>query len=164
MPACCGYGNFNLEADDDESMLDMVPACYGNFTLDADDDEGVLAGYARELARVLRPGAHAFLHHSNLAAMAGEDGVLADENPHWRDPQVSAEVVAEHSRRHGLQVVVQELVQWGVPFHSDCFTLLRRPLDPTEPDPGTRRIEHPDMNGEMAVARLMTDSYWLTSR
>ncbi|MAD34816.1 MAG: hypothetical protein CMJ88_13815 [Planctomycetes bacterium] len=127
-------------------------------------DQSVLSSYLSELARVLRPGASAFLHHSNLGAFIGKDGELEVENPHWRDPGVSAESVAELCKQHGLHVNVQECLQWAVPYYSDCFTLLRRPKDPTEPTPGIRRISHIDMNGEMRVARQVTEGYWFTNR
>lgn len=94
----------------------------------------VLRAYVGELARVLRPGASAFVHHSNLAAFVdGDTGKLTVENPHWRDPTVSAELVRQACREHGLSCHVQELVQWGVPYHNDCFTLLQRPTDGAVP-------------------------------
>lgn len=127
-------------------------------------DASVLSGYLGELARVLQPGGSAFLHHSNLGAFIGDDGELEVENPHWRDHEVSGDTVAEICKQQGLHVHVQEYIQWGVPFLSDCFTLLRLPKDPTEPPPGIRRISHLDMNGEMHVARQLTEGYWLTNR
>jgi SAM-dependent methyltransferase len=123
-------------------------------------DAAVMTAYVAELARCLQPGGTAFLHHSNLLAFFDQSGQLAVDNPHWRDPTVSAELVAQACADHGLHVLVQELVQWGVPHHSDCFTLLRRPTYAEAPVAATTRLEHPGMNSEMAIARDLSAAYW----
>ena len=87
-------------------------------------DVGVLASYCRELARKLVPGGCAFLHHSNLGAFARHEPELA--NPHWRDTGMSAELLRRFAAEAQLEVDAQELVQWGSPVASDCFSWLRR--------------------------------------
>src|SRR5262245_34586668 len=52
----------------------------------------VLASYAAELARVLRPGGHGFLHHSNLGAVLAQlAGTAKSVNDCSRDASMSAE-------------------------------------------------------------------------
>lgn len=90
-------------------------------------DPAVLEGYLYELARTLRPGGTAFLHHSNLGEYqqlyetlqrhAGIRRVLVrlgivDAFCHLRDPLVSATLVRQIAARSGLQCLTQELVQW----------------------------------------------------
>jgi SAM-dependent methyltransferase len=90
-------------------------------------ERDALAGYVQALARKLRPGGGCFVHHSNLGAYVNATGELSIPNPHWRATSVSAAIVQELAQEHGLQCIAQELVQWGMPQHNDCFTLLRRP-------------------------------------
>ncbi|MFK7743092.1 MAG: class I SAM-dependent methyltransferase [Planctomycetota bacterium] len=126
-------------------------------------DANVLRGYVAELARCLKPGGSAFLHHSNMQAYAsGSDGSQTVENPHWRDPTVSAETVAQACRANGLHLRAQELAQWGVAIHSDCFSVMQRPPDEATPPPATMHFEHPSMVGEMEVARRLSQLYWNT--
>jgi len=86
-------------------------------------DPETMEAYVRGLAQKLRPGARAFLHHSNL----GAHGERAKEvpNPHWRDPRMSAELLRRFAAEAGLELDAQELVQWGSPLTNDCFSWLR---------------------------------------
>jgi hypothetical protein len=80
--------------------------------------------YLCEGRRVLRPGGHAFLHHSNTVAHPGGD-FLAEA--HWRN-FMSKEMLAHYAAKEGLEVVRQEPVDWaGDGSFIDCFSLLRRP-------------------------------------
>lgn len=45
-------------------------------------DSDVVRAYPREARRALRPGGHAFLHHSNDMSLTGED---FRRHPHWRN-------------------------------------------------------------------------------
>ena len=45
-------------------------------------DSDVVRAYLRDAVRVLRPGGHAFLHHSNTTAHPGGD---FEAEPHWRN-------------------------------------------------------------------------------
>lgn len=117
-----------------------------------------VSGYLAELARVLRPGGTAFLHHSNLAEFVGADGALTVENPHWRATSVSAARVREQAARHGLHVPAQELLQWGSVAYNDCFTLLRRPARAgSECTP--RLLRHPGFTEELGYLRALDDTY-----
>lgn len=117
-----------------------------------------VGGYVRELARVLRPGGTAFLHHSNLAEFVDVGGRLTVENPHWRASSVSATVVRAVAAQHGVQTVAQEELQWGSPVWNDCFSLLRRPIVP-----GTtvvpRLFRHPGFAEELGFFRVVDETY-----
>ena len=124
-------------------------------------EHDAVAGYVAELARVLRPGGTAFLHHSNLGEHTAADGTLTVENPHWRASSVSAERVRAWAAPHGLQVVAQELLQWGSPAWNDCFTLLRRPR-PGDPAAALRVVRHPGFAFELEFFRNL-DATWRQS-
>ena len=104
--------------------------------------------YLQELARVLRPGGAAFLHHSNLGAYADGTGAIPAwvGERHWRAPSMSAALFRAASRRAGLRCVSQEVINWigrdadvdrfRLPTRhialTDCFSLCVRPADQHE--------------------------------
>jgi SAM-dependent methyltransferase len=94
----------------------------------------ILKSYVSELARVLKPNAIAFLHHSNLAAersiwarlkcrWAGIDwAAIADQ---WRANSMSAKAMREFAERVGMSCVQQELIPWGTgPVLIDCMSII----------------------------------------
>jgi SAM-dependent methyltransferase len=89
-----------------------------------------LASYAAEIHRVLEPGGHAFIHHSNLAEYVKQHA-LTVVNFHRRDTSVSAELAADVFQGAGLASLVHEKIQWipTAPDQAfcDCFSLLRKP-------------------------------------
>jgi SAM-dependent methyltransferase len=116
----------------DGASLAVVPDRSVDFVFSFDSlvhaDVAALRGYTRELARVLTGHGVAFLHHSNLGAYTGRPELAgADSNPHWRDTTTSAEGVVEYCCAAGLVCIVQELVAWGMPLLSDCFSVVTRP-------------------------------------
>jgi ubiquinone/menaquinone biosynthesis C-methylase UbiE len=84
-------------------------------------DLEIVLSYIPEFARVLRPGAYAFVHHSNYTANPGGD---FRENPHWRN-FLSAGIFKHVATRSGFVVLRQEIFSWGEP-DNDCFTVLLR--------------------------------------
>jgi SAM-dependent methyltransferase len=80
----------------------------------------VLESYTSELARVLKPNAIAFLHHSNLAGRRSIwdklkrrwAGVHIDFTP-WRASSMSARAMREFAERVGMSCVQQELIPWS---------------------------------------------------
>lgn len=105
-----------------------------------------LRQYLRELARTLKPGGAAFLHHSNLGAYVDRrTGRVASyvRERHWRAESVSARVFRQACREAGLVALSQELINWigrdsqvdrhhlpsrQIPL-TDCFSLCVRPRD-----------------------------------
>jgi ubiquinone/menaquinone biosynthesis C-methylase UbiE len=84
-------------------------------------DLEIVISYIPEFARVLKLGAHAFVHHSNDAANPGGD---FRQNPHWRN-FMSAAIFKHIAVRSGFDVIRQETFSWGEP-DIDCITVLQR--------------------------------------
>jgi SAM-dependent methyltransferase len=85
----------------------------------------VIAGYLRELARVLAADGVAFIHHSNMAAYPA--GTFDPNNIHWRATSVSAAVVESLAQTVGLGCVSQETLAWGnEALLNDCISVLTR--------------------------------------
>ncbi|MGE4204129.1 MAG: class I SAM-dependent methyltransferase [Vulcanimicrobiota bacterium] len=99
----------------------------------------VCEAYLHEIARVLRPGGGAFLHHSNL----GEydfyftlTGLVPEPTrvrlnrlglidlSQWRAPTVTAAKFRAMAEAAELVCTSQELVNWGAKRLIDCFTTL----------------------------------------
>jgi ubiquinone/menaquinone biosynthesis C-methylase UbiE len=90
-------------------------------------DRTVMRDYVNEFARVMRPGATMFIHHSDLGDTAVVD-ILT--NPHWRS-NVSKELFAKYCLANGLEVVKQIPLPWPPPVDgvviSDCISVIRKP-------------------------------------
>lgn len=122
-------------------------------------DLEVMQGYMRELGRILTPGGHAFLHHSNLAACDPERVA----NAHLRDPTTSAKAVIEVLPQHGLSCVVCELVPWvsrdmgGAP--TDAMLTLRKGASQ---DPPVIQTDTGVFEAEREIARRLFKLYGAT--
>ena len=86
-------------------------------------DSDVVRAYLREAARVLAPGGHFFLHHSNYTGSPGEQ---LDGRPHRRN-FMSRELLAHYALKSGLAVIRQQVIDWGDATALDCLSLLQRP-------------------------------------
>ncbi len=118
-------------------------------------DIEVLSAYLDELARKLKSGAHAFLHHSNLGQFVDAvSGDVSVANEHWRDPTVSASVFREKCQEAGLACISQELVQWLSDDLIDCFSVVQN--GPT--DRPTAVISHPDFAAEYGYLKQLGDA------
>jgi len=106
-----------------------------------------LAGYVPEIARVLRPGGRAFLHHSNLGDLKRETG-SEPENHHWRATDIGAADLRELAREAGIACVAQERIAWGGTLLNDCFTWLQK----RSPIVDTEVLDRPDFMQEAASA------------
>jgi acetyltransferase-like isoleucine patch superfamily enzyme/ubiquinone/menaquinone biosynthesis C-methylase UbiE len=88
-------------------------------------DSDVVRAYLREFARVLRPNALGFCHHSNYAQNPGGD---VHRNPGWRN-FMSQALFAHYCGKEGLTVVKSRVIDWELPG-SDCITLFRKSAKP----------------------------------
>jgi SAM-dependent methyltransferase len=87
-------------------------------------DSDVVRAYVGECRRALRPGGHAFLHHSNHTGAPGRD---FRQSPHQRN-FMSQALMAHMALKEGLEVVRQQPLDWAWDgSFIDCLTLLRRP-------------------------------------
>jgi len=123
----------------DGCTLGMVDSASVDFAFSWDSlvhvEEDVMASYLGELARVLKPGAFGFLHHSNLA---GIDGARIS-NSHWRGRTMSAERFRAIADALDLVCIAQELVPWGGEEPIDALTLFCRP-EPGRPHAEPARV------------------------
>lgn len=127
----------NIEyAKTDGKTLPMIPDASLDFAFSWDSlvhaEADVLDSYVAELARTLRPGGCGFLHHSNLGAHAGPDGVIAVANKHWRAESMTAARFRDACARVGLVCLAQELIPWGGAEYIDCFSSFLRPASPID--------------------------------
>lgn len=81
----------------------------------------VVRNYVLDLRRALRPGGHAFLHHSNYTG--GRDWRT---NPASRN-YMSLEMMRGFAAEAELEVIRQQVIDWGQHKDLDALTLLRKP-------------------------------------
>ena len=102
----------------DGASLPMVASASLDFAFSFDSlvhvEAPQIASYLVELARALKPGAIAFLHHSNLNAYLGNGTEVPwwIPEPHWRARNVSARSFRAAARGAGLACLSQELINW----------------------------------------------------
>jgi SAM-dependent methyltransferase len=97
-------------------------------------ESDVMSSYANELARVLKPGGVAFIHHSNLNAVRRRSVIdkikrrlaRVPLSYHWRALSMSAEKMRTFVERAGMMCVQQEIIPWGTgwPFMIDCMSTI----------------------------------------
>lgn len=80
--------------------------------------------YLKEIERILRPGGKALIHHSNNT----EDYRITFSTGTNGRNYMSAELFAHLGNRAGLEILDQQLIDWGGAKESDCLTLLEKPL------------------------------------
>ena len=116
-------------------------------------EQAVIGNYLGEIARVLKPGGRAFIHHSNLAGLPPNLPYYT----HERGANVSAASVVSAAGAAGLLVLVQETVTWNIPVCLDCFTLLAKP--PVTGYEAPQLIENADFWDDVARHRDTLLSY-----
>lgn len=89
-------------------------------------DPQVIRQYIREFARIMRPGATGFCHHSNYGSFAPDPASHWQSNPHWRS-HMTAALFTEFCREFGLEPTRQVIHSWGGTEDLDCFSCFRRP-------------------------------------
>jgi hypothetical protein len=153
----------------DGTSLAMVTDDSVDFVFSVDSlvhvDPPVIDAYVEQLARKLRVGGHAFIHHSNLGAywwltalnrrplrrfLGGMYQRMIDDN--LRDPAMSASHLRSACSRVGLHCVRQELINWyNTESLIDCFSLIERPAS-AQPY-ATVCVKNPDFMREAARAK-----------
>jgi ubiquinone/menaquinone biosynthesis C-methylase UbiE len=118
-------------------MLPIVDDASIDFAFSFDSlvhaESDVVSSYVSELARVLKPGGVAFIHHSNLGtirrllwnkAKCRMFGIPFDQ--HGRASSMSADKMREFAERSGMWCLQQELVPWGKGWQMllDCMSTI----------------------------------------
>lgn len=85
-------------------------------------DSDVVRAYLYDIARVLRPGGKAFLHHSNYDR--NPTGYFRN-NPGWRN-FMSQKLFLHYCTKAGLESVESRVIDWEVKAQ-DALTLVQRP-------------------------------------
>ncbi len=87
-----------------------------------------IRGYLGELARLMKTGATGLVHHSNFGEYVDPaTGASRVVNAHRRAPSVSAGAFRDECESAGLCCTYQEIVPWGSPHRTDCFSVFTRP-------------------------------------
>lgn len=91
----------------------------------------VMQAYVREIARMLKPGGYAFIHHSNLGQQAHLlTGKEKTEVVAGRRASMSAEKMRADCAEVGLVCESQELLPWNHgTMWLDCISVIRRPRE-----------------------------------
>jgi len=150
----------------DGRSLPMVADASIDFAFSFDSlvhaEADALESYVSELARVLKPNAIAFLHHSNLANSAHRSiwdklkrrwtGVPVIS--HDRAHSMSAEEMRKFAKRAGMSCALQELIPWGTgwPILIDCISTIINARD--------RQcvvVENPRFTEEAAMIRRVSE-------
>jgi ubiquinone/menaquinone biosynthesis C-methylase UbiE len=124
-----GHSNLKLMKNDGVK-LQNIPDREVSFVFCFDSmihfDSDVVRSYLGEFFRIMKPGALAFLHHSNLTRNPGGN---FQRNAHARN-FMSIQMFSHYSQKEGLQVVKQKVIDWGTGEKQvenlDGLTLLRR--------------------------------------
>lgn len=123
-----GAANVDYFVTDGTTLPDVAVDFVWSFDAFVHMDRGVIASYLKEIARVLKPGGIAIIHHSNVADLTGHSQEDAEG---WRAPMTAA-LFAELARAAGL-TVEDQFVYWdaekkiGVPRLGDRVTRLKKP-------------------------------------
>ena len=123
--------NIQFEVNDGKSLDFLEPGSVDlAFSFDSlvHVEHDVIGAYLKELGRVLADDGVIFFHHSNIAALTDpKTGELPFENKHWRASTMSGDRFRQQASAAGLTCVRQEIVNWGLPQLTDCFSLATRP-------------------------------------
>ncbi len=124
----------------DGASLDMIEDSSVDFAFTWDSlvhaDDGALRAYFGELSKKLKPGAFAFMHHSNLGDVLDPAEIPTYRDLHGRDSGMSATKARGFADEAGLHCHSQELMNWGEHILKDCITVVSRPTaDSVAPSP-----------------------------
>ena len=158
-----GVEHFTCYANDGRS-LPMVDDASVDLVFSWDSlvhaEAEVLQSYFGEIARVLRPGGAAFLHHSNLGSYEScPAGTNSVRNQHWRSRSMTASSARDFATHCGLQCVTQELVPWGGEELIDCWSTLEKPIVGESRSDSTIVSEHMGFHAEASAAQRLGRLY-----
>lgn len=150
----------------DGMSLGMVPDHSVDFAISFDSlvhaGQSAISSYTRELKRVLKPGAFAFIHHANLGQYAAQlTGQETGKVVCGRRKDQTAAQMRSECKQLGLRVISQELIPWGQSdMLIDCFTLLMRDDSyPRVPPPPPVIVERPDWWAELKNSARLAGMY-----
>jgi len=121
--------NDGLSLSENDASVDLV------FSFDSlvHVERDVIQNYLRHLSRCLKPGAFAFLQHSNLAAYPHLQNYRNAGPYNARGVTVSASTMQADACEFGLTTLVQEGLNHETQYVNneliDCISLLQKPLD-----------------------------------
>jgi len=131
------YANLEFQVNDG-LMLPMVDDRSIDFAFSFDSlvhvESNAVSSYVSELARVLKPGGVAFIHHSNLGAIRPslvlwnkvkyvKFGIPTFAR-HGRAPSMSADKMRKFVARSGMSCLQQEIVPWENGPLIDCMSTI----------------------------------------
>jgi len=118
----------------------------------------VLNSYLSGSARILKPGAWGFIHHSNIGQYYDiSAGMLSCENIHARGETMSAQLFREYSEKNGLFCVRQEIINWGGDILNDCFSVFIKNTINTNYT--AKYIENPEFHKECNRIKNVADFF-----
>lgn len=153
----------------DGISLEMVPDGHFDFIFSFDSlvhaEDEVIKLYVRQIARKLKPGGSAFIHHSNLGEYAAQLkiqavlgkvpkllrffkklGIFDELHLHARAQSMTAEKMRRYAAESGLQCVRQELINWESKGLVDCMSTLTGKCPNVSGD--TQIIKNPRFMGQ----------------
>jgi SAM-dependent methyltransferase len=138
----------------EDASLDFV-FCFDSL-VHAEQD--VLANYLAQLSRKLKAGGTGFIHHSNAGELIDiSTGRLPFPNLHWRAETMSAAAFREFCSANQLVCDSQEIVNWGGPHLTDCFSCFSRA--PLRDDHKPRLLINSRFMEQAEFIRTLTDHY-----
>lgn len=120
-------------------------------------DLDVLNAYIQQiLTQLLTSNGVCFIHHSNFKMTLADSLATLEENPHYRNPNVSAADVAYLIKQYGGKIICQEIITWGRSPKSDCFTLFSHNASPYNE---RGQFYNLDFNSEAAYSQKILNTY-----
>ena len=113
-------------------------------------ERSVVARYVREFARVMRPGAWGFVHHSTYGTVCDDPDI--ERAPHLRS-NLSAELFGEYCQECGLERTHFLVFDWAGVANSDCISLFLKPYP-----------RRPFANWHARMTQHLTWVQWLLTR